>query len=155
MASGAPDRRRPELLLPDSDHCPCCKRCFTFRPPLFGLPLFGWGLLLAVWAVASTIVLGWHIYRYGVNAESLAYLPLLGLTGAMIFLLPHLMEHSPSGELRGLPIRGYGVMVMLGVVGAVALAVHRGRRMGSIRNWFIRSPCGFFWAGSPERGRFM
>ncbi len=52
---------------------------------------------------------------------------MLALIGAMIFFLPHLMEHTATGELRGLPICGYGVMVMLGVVGAVALAVYRGQ----------------------------
>ena len=103
---------------------------FYVPATVFGVPLFGWGLLLAVWAVATAVVLGWHVYHYGLKAESLAYVPMLALIGAMIFFLPHLMEHTATGELRGLPIRGYGVMVMLGVVGAVALAVYRGRSYG-------------------------
>ena len=86
--------------------------------------------MLAVWVVATAVVLGWHVYHYGLKAESLAYVPMLALIGAMIFFLPHLMEHTATGELRGLPIRGYGVMVMLGVMGAVALAVYRGRSYG-------------------------
>ena len=92
---------------------------------LFGLPLFGFGLLLAVWGVATAAILGFQWLRYGAKAAG-AYVPVLAMFGLIIaFLLPQLEEHAPSGEVRGLPIRGYGVMVMLGVVLAVALAVHR------------------------------
>ncbi len=46
---------------------------FDVPATVFGVPLFGWGLLLAVWAVATAVVLGWHVYHYGLKAESLAY----------------------------------------------------------------------------------
>src|SRR5579862_2603574 len=92
---------------------------------LFGLPLFGCGLLLAVWAVASAAIVGWQWLRHGAKAAG-AYVPVLAMFGLIIWkLLPMLEEHTPAGEVRGLPIRGYGVMVMLGVVASVALAVHR------------------------------
>ncbi len=104
---------------------------FYIPDMLFGLPLFGFGLLLAVWAVASVVILAWQLSRHGVNEETLGFVPLLALIGAAIlWLLPALLEHRPSGEVRGLPIRGYGVMLLLGVVAAVALAVRLAKKRG-------------------------
>src|ERR1700676_3439623 len=92
---------------------------------LFGVPLFGCGLLLAVWAVASAAILGWQCVRHGAKAAG-AFVPVLAMIGLIIWLLlPRLEERSPAGDVRGLPIRGYCVMVMLGVVLSVALAVYR------------------------------
>jgi phosphatidylglycerol---prolipoprotein diacylglyceryl transferase len=65
----------------------------------------------------------------------LSYVPLLLVIGAAIwFLLPALEEvkYSLSGEpvVQGLPIRGYGVMLLIALVSAVGLAVYRARRRG-------------------------
>ena len=38
---------------------PCCKLCSTFRPRSPGMPVFGFGLLLAAWAVFSVVLLAW------------------------------------------------------------------------------------------------
>jgi phosphatidylglycerol:prolipoprotein diacylglycerol transferase len=90
-----------------------------------GVPLFGFGILLAVWAVASLLLLAILVRKQGFNAETRSYVPLLGLVGVVIaFVLPHLAEPE------GLPLRGYGVMMLLGVVGGVWLSVHRARQMG-------------------------
>ena len=90
-----------------------------------GLPIFGFGLLLAVWAVGSTLFLGRLVYKQGFNDDTRGYLPLLLLLGAAIwFLLPRLAEPE------GLPIRGYGVMLLLAVTSSVALAAYRARRLG-------------------------
>jgi phosphatidylglycerol:prolipoprotein diacylglycerol transferase len=108
---------------------------FYIPDRLFGLPLFGWGLLLAVWAVAGAATLAYQIWRHGLGEETLSYLPLLALIGAAIwFLLPSLeqVEHLPNGEnvVLGLPIRGYGVMLLIGLVSAVGLGVYRAKRRG-------------------------
>jgi len=108
---------------------------FYIPDRLFGLPLFGWGLLLAVWAVASVATLGYQAWRHGFGEQLMSYVPLLALVGAAIwFLLPALeqVEHLPTGEnvVLGLPIRGYGVMLLIGLVSAVGLAVYRARRRG-------------------------
>jgi phosphatidylglycerol---prolipoprotein diacylglyceryl transferase len=108
---------------------------FYIPDRLFGLPLFGCGLLLAVWAVVSILTLAFQTWRHGLSQETLSYLPLLALIGAAIwFLLPSLeqVEHLPTGENQtlGLPIRGYGVMLLIALVSAVGLGVYRARRRG-------------------------
>lgn len=108
---------------------------FYIPDRLFGMPLFGWGLLLAVWAVASVLTLAYQTWRHGFGQEVLSYLPLLALIGGAIwFLLPSLeqVEHLPTGEnvVLGLPIRGYGVMLLIGLVSAVGLGVYRAKRRG-------------------------
>ncbi len=93
---------------------------------LGGIPVFGFGLLLAVWAVGSVLFLARLAYKQGFNDDTRGYLPLLLLLGAAIwFLLPRLVE-----EGKGLPIRGYGVMLLLAVSSAVGLAAYRARRLG-------------------------
>jgi phosphatidylglycerol:prolipoprotein diacylglycerol transferase len=108
---------------------------FYIPDRLFGLPVFGWGLLLAVWAIASVVTLAYQIWRHGLGEETLSYVPLLGLIGVAIwFLLPNLeqVEHLPTGvnQVLGLPIRGYGVMLLIALVSAVGLGVYRAKQRG-------------------------
>lgn len=98
-----------------------------FHVPLeiFGLPVFGFGLLLAAWGVLSLVLIGWLLRRQGLTADTWGYVALLGLGAVIIgLLLPALCDW------RGLPIRGYGVMNLLAVVAATGLTVWRGRRRG-------------------------
>jgi len=90
-----------------------------------GVPLFGLGILLAAWAVGSVLLLIYLIRRQGFNADTKAYVPVLGALGLFIYALPSIV-----GEDQGLPIRGYGVMLLLAVSFAVALLVYRGKRRG-------------------------
>lgn len=90
-----------------------------------GTPVFGFGLLLAAWGVFSVVLLVWLARRQGFNADTWGYVPLLLLIAAAIWLvLPKLCD------ARGLPIRGYGAMLLAAVVSAVALAAWRARRRG-------------------------
>ena len=92
---------------------------------LFGLPVFGFGLLLAVWAAASAVLLAWLIARQGWIADTRGYAQVLAVLGAAIaFLLPLLCD------ARGLPIRGYGMMMLLAVLSGMGLATYRARRVG-------------------------
>jgi len=98
---------------------------FHIPSHLFGVPLFGFGLLLAVWALASAALLAWLVRRQGWNADTRGYVPLLLVIGAAIWLiLPKLCD------AQGLPIRGYGMMLLLAVAAGVSLAVWRARRAG-------------------------
>jgi phosphatidylglycerol:prolipoprotein diacylglycerol transferase len=90
-----------------------------------GVPLFGLGVLLAVWAVFAVGLLGWMIRKQGFNEETRAYLLPLLLLGGVIAFLPAIV-----GEERGLPIRGYGVALLTAIVSSVALFVWRGKRRG-------------------------
>lgn len=96
---------------------------FTIPYEIGGVPLFGVGLLLALWAAMTVVVLVRSVRRSGWGAETLGSLPALALLGAVIAFLPRLFP-------AGLPIRGYGVMMLLGAVSGVALMVYRGRRAG-------------------------
>jgi prolipoprotein diacylglyceryltransferase len=98
---------------------------FYIPGELFGLPVFGFGLLLAVWAVAGTALLVWQVRRHGFNGDTSGHIQLLAVLGiAIAFVLPWLCE------ARGLPIRGYGMMMLLAVLAGLGLAAHRARRSG-------------------------
>lgn len=94
------------------------------------IPLFGWGVLCALWLVISIVLLAVLLRRLGWTAETRSYISTLGIVGVVIvFLLPRL-EESVNGQVLGLPIRGYGVLLLLAIVAAVALAAHRAKRVG-------------------------
>lgn len=90
-----------------------------------GVPVFGMGWLLGIWAVASLAWLAWLVRRHGFGPEVTANLPLLVTLGAVIgWVLPQLCEPE------GLPIRGYGVMLLLGLASGVGLAAYRAGQIG-------------------------
>jgi phosphatidylglycerol:prolipoprotein diacylglycerol transferase len=99
---------------------------FHIPERIFGWPMFGVGVLLAVWAVASVVLLAWLVWRQGWNADTWGYVPLLAAIGAVIgLLLPRISEPG-----LGLPIRGYGTMLLIAVVSGAALVAWRGYRLG-------------------------
>ena len=102
-----------------------CQTLFFIPATFAGYPVFGPGLLLAVWAVVSVGVLARLAWRQGWNADTWGYVPILLLIGAIIrWVLPALCEP------QGLPIRGYGVMNMLAVIAGTLLAAWRAKRVG-------------------------
>ena len=102
---------------------------FYIPTQIDGVPLFGFGILLAAWAIGSLALLAYLVRKQGFNSDTKAYLPVLGLLGVFIYALP-----SVVGEEQGLPIRGYGVMLLLAVSSAVALLVHRANDAATNRN---------------------
>lgn len=143
-----------------------CQTLFTIPGELWGIPVFGVGWLLGLWAIGGLLTLGWQISRHGWGPEARGSLPVLVLSGAaIVFLLPRLVEEpsslgagppgwgagsearpgdaSTAGEtgaettgagarapVGGLPIRGYGVMLLVAVASAVGLSVYRAEREG-------------------------
>ena len=78
-----------------------------------------------MWAVASAALLAWLVRRQGFNADTLSYVQVLAVLGvAIAWVLPLLCEP------RGLPIRGYGMMMLLAVLSGMGLAAYRARRVG-------------------------
>ncbi|OHB69450.1 MAG: hypothetical protein A2V70_02825 [Planctomycetes bacterium RBG_13_63_9] len=90
-----------------------------------GIPVFGFGLLLAIWVAGSVGLLAWLAWRQGLSADTWAYVPLLALVAVVIWWLLPVLCHS-----QGLPIRGFGMMMLVAVVSATGLAVWRARRAG-------------------------
>jgi phosphatidylglycerol:prolipoprotein diacylglycerol transferase len=96
-----------------------------------GMPVFGAGWMLLLWTIISVVLLVVLWRRQGWNADTRSYVPLLLLVGALIWaVLPRLETMTDLGTSAGLPIRGYGVMLLLGVLAGVALAVFEARRVG-------------------------
>lgn len=89
------------------------------------LSLFGFGVLLAVWAVVGGIALAVAVRRHGPRA-ALTNLGLpLAVTGALLMWgLPALDDG------RGVPVRGYGVMLLLAAAAGTWLSIVRGRSAG-------------------------
>jgi len=102
-----------------------CQTLFYIPREIGGIPVFGAGWLLAAWALFGLGLLAWLAWQQGLGAETLGYVPLLLVIGAVIaWLLPGLCEPE------GLPIRGYGMMLLLAVTAGTGLAVWRARRIG-------------------------
>jgi phosphatidylglycerol:prolipoprotein diacylglycerol transferase len=89
------------------------------------LPLFGWGVLLAVWAVAATAMVASTAWRCGWPAAVRNLAAPLAVAGAMIlWVLPSLDDG------HGVPVRGYGMMLLAAAAAGIWLSIARGRRMG-------------------------
>jgi phosphatidylglycerol:prolipoprotein diacylglycerol transferase len=122
-----------------------CSELFRIPYVWGGVPIFGFGVLLAVWALAGIGGFVIAVRRQGWNAETLSLLPLLLLTGAAIVGLPRIFPD-------GLPVRGYGVMVLAGAATGVWMATYRARRAGIDRE-IIWSMAFWLFIGGMVGGR--
>ena len=98
---------------------------FHIPTRLWEWPLFGQGLLLTLWAVAGGIGIFFAWRRSGVREALLGLGLPLAIAGAMIvWLLPALDDGA------GVPVRGYGVMLLLAAAAGTWLSIRRGRHAG-------------------------
>jgi phosphatidylglycerol---prolipoprotein diacylglyceryl transferase len=108
---------------------------FFIPHELLGLPMFGVGWLLLVLVVAYSMKV---VYRRRLGLPwSKAAEDWLGWTVAaavVIFLLPRLETLYPDADGKmypvGLPVRGYGLFLMLGVLSAVWITAIRAKPLG-------------------------
>jgi phosphatidylglycerol---prolipoprotein diacylglyceryl transferase len=100
-----------------------CSELFRVPYEWGGVPIFGVGVLLAIWAIACGITVGTLVRRHGWSSETWSSLPVLLLLGAAIMFLPRIFPD-------GLPIRGYGLMLLVGIASGVAMAMYRARQGG-------------------------
>jgi phosphatidylglycerol---prolipoprotein diacylglyceryl transferase len=106
------------------------------------LPLFGFGILLAVIVVAGGALLATTTARQGWRAAvSLLSGPLLVAVVLVAFVLPSLDEG------QGVPIRGYGVMLLLAAGAGIWLSIARGRAMGFDADTILALGMEIFLAG--------
>jgi phosphatidylglycerol:prolipoprotein diacylglycerol transferase len=90
----------------------------------------GWLLMVVVAALLLRLLLA---RRRGVSAgvvlksEGLMW---VALAAAIVFILPVVELKNLDGDPIGMAIRGYGVMLLSGVVSAVGLAAYRAKRCG-------------------------
>lgn len=99
---------------------------FHIPPEFLGLPVFGWGWALILWTLFSIGLLIYLFRRRGGDSELWSQLPVLVVVAAVIvWVLPNMQEDG-----YGVPIRGYGVFLLLAIVSGVGLAIYRARQMG-------------------------
>ena len=98
---------------------------FFIPDQIAGFPLLGFGLLLILWLVGSGIFVAYLLKTQGWTAETKSFLPFIGIVAAALgIVLP--MVATP----QGLPIRGYGVFLLIATVSGVLLAIHRAKKVG-------------------------
>ena len=99
---------------------------FSIPTEIGGIPLFGWGWALWAWIAVSVYILVMSYRRFGFGPETRGHLPVVFIFGYVLFdILPRLQ----IGGGTGVPIRGFGVMLLVAVLSAVALAVHRAKQL--------------------------
>lgn len=94
-----------------------------FRIPLHwgSAPIFGFGVALAIWVLVAAWALVQTSSVVGWPAALRAHLPTaLIIAAGIIWGVPKMFP-------EGLPIRGYGVMVLAGSVAGILMAIHRAR----------------------------
>ena len=89
------------------------------------LPLAGFGILMFLWAIVAVVMVTRTATAHGWRAalETLG-LPLALTAAAILWLLPILDDGT------GVPVRGYGAMLLAAAAAGVWLSIVRGRRMG-------------------------
>ena len=98
---------------------------FFIPRQVFGLELFGFGLLLAIWLIGGGIVLLRQYRRLGWGPDVRGTLNVVLIAAVIVaFVLPMI------GDSRGVPIQGYGTMLVVAVIAGTGLSAWRAWRMG-------------------------
>lgn len=105
---------------------------FIIPHELMGLPVFGVGWLLLVGLLLFLARMVWARSRGEsiagrLGSEGIVWAVVAGL---VVWVLPAIEVRNAAGEPLGMPIRGYGVMLVLAFAASVALAVIRAGRYG-------------------------
>jgi phosphatidylglycerol:prolipoprotein diacylglycerol transferase len=89
------------------------------------LPLFGAGLLTMLWGIAAIVWIALAARKQGwSSALGQLWLPVMVVGGMLGVVLPRLDDGM------GVPVRGYGVMLLVAAAAGTGLSIHRGRRLG-------------------------
>lgn len=103
---------------------------FYIPHQILGVPLLGVGWLLLLIVIGF---FGWALmqYRKGrLKHEFWAGLPMwLGAAVLVMLVLPQVESRWPNGQPIGLPVRGYGVLVLLGLFSGIGLTIWRGSQL--------------------------
>jgi len=89
--------------------------------PLGKIPVFGIGLLLALWCLVGVGYIALTIRQHGWKEVSLISLSIWGVVALAIFKAAEL-------SIKALPVYGYGTMLFLGFLASSSLAAWRLRR---------------------------
>lgn len=95
------------------------------------LPVFGWGWVLIAWGLFCLTVITYTARQQGFSQLVKHHLTTaLLMTALIVFVFPWLEQRlatrGPNGNLLvGIPIRGYGLMLLVAIVSSVQLAIAR------------------------------
>ena len=89
-----------------------------------GVPIFGFGVLLVAWLALGAWGIAFTARQAGWRAAIGAHLPTILIVALGLWLF--IPQYFPDG----VPIRGYGLMVLLGSVTGIGMAAHRARQSG-------------------------
>ncbi len=117
-----------------------CSELFRIPVEWHGVPIFGVGVLLVVWLVGGGLAIVYSGKQTGWSAETWGYLPGLLLGAVGIVFAARLFPD-------GLPIRGFGVMVLTGSVAAIGLVIHRAKQVGLNSEVIMSLAFGLFIGG--------
>ena len=113
------------------------QRTFLLIPhEIAGIPVLGVGWLLALMILAFVMRLLVARHRAPSGGPTVTEVVMsegfmwAAIAAAVVFILPIVELKNLDGEPVGMAIRGYGVMLVIAVGSAVALAVYRAQRRG-------------------------
>jgi phosphatidylglycerol:prolipoprotein diacylglycerol transferase len=101
---------------------------FTIPHELGGLPVFGWGWILILWGIYGGVWLTRYYTTANNPVAAHPFIPIVAVAALIAFILPFVEPTDTAGVATGLQIRGYGVMVLLGVVSGLGLITILARR---------------------------
>jgi len=105
---------------------------FLIPHEIAGIPIFGIGWILGLMVIMAV---GVCVYRFRQGESIGQYWSRQGMLWVVFavaigIILPSVELVNVQGEAVGLAIRGYGVMLLSGIIAAVWLAIERARRYG-------------------------
>ncbi len=104
---------------------------FYIPHEILGVPLLGVGWLLLLLFLAFLGWAVWNALQGRFQSEVIAGIPVWLIAAAIVvFLLPQIESRWPDGTPIGLPVRGYGVMVLLGLFSGIGITLWRGKQVG-------------------------
>ncbi|MDR2762583.1 MAG: prolipoprotein diacylglyceryl transferase [Planctomycetaceae bacterium] len=99
---------------------------FYIPPTLNGIPVFGFGIVLAIFSIFILAAAIWRLATIRkVDGELISYLLLAVVIGfVLVGIAPNILES------QGFPIRGYGVCLLFAILSAIGLAAWLGSSRG-------------------------
>lgn len=99
-----------------------CSELFRIPLQIAGVPLFS-GVLMIVWLLVAGVGMTSVARHDGWKAATAGHLPTFAVGALLLLFLP---RYFPDG----VPVRGYGVMLIVGSGSGIALATLRARQVG-------------------------
>lgn len=101
-----------------------CSELFRIPITWHGVPIFGFGLVLIAWLGVGAWAVVSTAKETGWPASLKAHLPTVAVVAVLLAVV------IPKYVPRGVPVRSYGLLVLIGIVAGIALSIHRAVQSG-------------------------